>query len=322
MGVTRRALLWGSNSAWLRRRVEGHPFLRARVSRLIAEETAGATLAARALQTDGIAAVLTRLGGPVSERRHAEQATGEYLALLETVARLGLDAQISVKLTQLGLNVSDALCDANLRRLVRRAAELRNSVGIDMEDAASVDATIEAYRRARVVSPCVWLCLQAYLRRTAADVASLLPLAPAIRLVKGGFTGTGEGAFGHEREVRASYLSLAATLLQEQRRGTGTRAAFATHDRPLIEQLQKIAVREGLPADAVEFLMLYGVRTPEQLQLAREGYRVRALVSFGPDWFPWYMRRLASKPANLLLVLRSVVGNQSATTTSTFCGSR
>src|ERR1019366_4832176 len=174
-----------------------------------------------------------------------------YLAVLDRVARSGLDAHISVKLTHLGLNVSAALCEANLHRLVRRAVELRTSVAIDMEDPDSVEATIEAYRRARAVSPNVWLCLQAYLRRPAADVASLLPLAPAILLVKGGFTGTGEGAFRHERDVRANYVSLATRLLQEQRRGTGTRAAFATHDRALIKQLSETAAAEGLPAGAV-----------------------------------------------------------------------
>lgn len=313
MGLMRRALLWGSDSAWLRRRVEGHPLLRARVSRLIPGETADAALAARVLQTHGIGAVLTRLGGQVSEPRQAEQTTAEYLAVLDRVARTGLDAHISVKLTQLGLNVSTALCDANLQRLVRRAAELRNSVAIDMEDPGTVEATVEAYRRARAVSPNIWLCLQAYLRRTAADVTALLPLAPAIRLVKGGFTGTGEGAFRHERDVRANYVSLATRLLQEQRRGTGTRAAFATHDRPLIKQLTEIAAAESLPAGAIEFLMVYGVHPDEQLRLVGAGYRVRALISFGPDWFPWYMRRLATRPANLLLVLRSMFRGKRAT---------
>lgn len=308
MGITRTILLSCSQSRWLRERASRYEFVRHAVSRFMPGEKIEAAFdAARVLHERGIATVLTELGENITEAAEAEQVTRHYLDVLDGVGRVGLDAHISVKLTQLGLDLGLDLCHGHLAAIVERAGEFRNFVWIDMEGTAYTDSTIELFRRVRAKHPNVGICLQAYLRRTAQDVAALLPLAPAIRLCKGAYKEPRDRAFARKREVDGNYLALATRLLSEEARRAGARPAFATHDRRLIDRIEALASSAGVSQGAFEIQMLYGIQREEQARLATEGYRVRVLISYGAAWFPWYMRRLAERPANLLFVLRNLL---------------
>ena len=172
-----------------------------------------------------------------------------------------------------------------------------------MEDSNYTDSTLDLYRELRSKYPNTGVCLQSYLYRTAHDLETLLPLAPAIRLVKGAYREPAGRAFPRKKDVDANFLALAARLLDAIPQ---TRAAFGTHDARLIARIQALAESKRVPKDAYEFQMLYGIRSAAMHDLVRDGYRARVLISYGPAWFPWYMRRLAERPANLLFVLRNV----------------
>jgi proline dehydrogenase len=225
---------------------------------------------------------------------------------LERVKEHKLDAAISVKLTQLGLDLNADGCLANVQRLVERAQELGNFVWIDMEGSEYTDATLQLYRRVRAQHANVGVCVQAYLYRTEKDLDDLLPLATAIRLVKGAYNEPPELAYPRKKDVDDNYFRLAQRLLDPQVRKAGTRAGFATHDLRLIHQIEQVAEGLGLPKESVEFQLLYGIQRPEQVRLAQAGYRVRVLISYGSQWFPWFMRRLAERPANLTFVMRNL----------------
>jgi proline dehydrogenase len=229
------------------------------------------------------------------------------LDVLRRITALNLPTVISVKLTQLGLDFDREFCFENLCRILE-AAPAEDMVWVDIESSPYVDATLDIYRRARALHANVGVCLQAYLYRTAQDLESLLPLGPGIRLVKGAYKEPPEIAFPRKSDVDENYFRLASVLLGEQARKQGMRAVIGTHDRALIGRIQALARERGLPKDSFEFHMLYGIQRAEQLRLANDGWRAGVLISYGKDWFPWYMRRLAERPANLLFVLRNIIG--------------
>lgn len=306
MGIMRSILLWGSRSQQLREVLPRYRFMRKAVSRFMPGEHLDAALdAAKMLHGNGIVTVLTYLGENVTRESEAHQVSCHYLEVLDRVSVQGLDCHVSVKLTQLGLDLSPELCYANLTSIVEHASKLRNFVGIDMEGSTYIDVTLDLYHRARAQYTNVGICLQSYLYRTARDLEKLLPLSPAIRLVKGAYAEPRTLAYQKKSDVDENYLSLAKRLLLE-RRQDGVRPGFATHDRRLIRQIQKEAKAMGLMKDAYEFQMLYGIQREEQLRLVQEGCRVRVLISYGEYWFPWYMRRLAERPANVLFVLKNI----------------
>lgn len=306
MGVTRTLLLAASQSHWLRERASRYGFVRRAVLRFMpGEDVEDALAAAREFSQAGLSAVFTRLGENVTEEREAAAVTRHYLELLRRMRELALPGDLSVKLTQLGLDLSPELCHESLCRILERAGR-ECLVWIDMESSPYVDRTLEQYRRARARFPNVGVCLQAYLYRTEADLESLLPLAPAIRLVKGAYRETREHAYPRRRDVDANFARLAARLLDAAARQKGMRVAIGTHDLNLIRRAQEHAEAAGLGKDAYEFQMLYGIQRPEQLRLAREGYRAKVLISYGNYWFPWYMRRLAERPANVWFVVRNL----------------
>lgn len=308
MALMRRALLAGSQSRWLREKAVQYPFVRRSVSKFMPGETLEDALAAvRALKPRRITTILTRLGENVTHAGDADAVTAHYLGALDTIAQAGLDAQISVKLTQLGLDLDAARCFENLMTLVRRAADRGNFVWIDMENSAYVDATLDAFRRARAASPRVGVALQAYLYRTAQDLDSVLPLAPAIRLVKGAYLEPPEVAFPRKSDVDENYFTLAARFLADERRTAGALLGLATHDPRLIARLQVFIAEKRVPEDAYEFEMLFGIQARLQLRLASEGRRLRVLINYGEYWFPWYMRRLAERPANVLFVMKNLL---------------
>jgi proline dehydrogenase len=307
MGLMRSALLAWSQSAWLRQRATRFWFVRRTVSRFMPGETLeDALAAARALRDQGLGSVLTYLGENVTDAAEAAAVTRHYLDVLARIRASGLQTEISVKLTHLGLDLRSELCYENLTRLIEQAGEL-STVWIDMEASPYVDATLELYRRARRAYPNVGVCLQAYLYRTQNDLASLLPLGPAIRLVKGAYQEPPERAFPRKRDVDENFFALIKQLLSEEARQARVRAAAATHDRSLIRRVIDFALSQGLGKTAFEFQMLYGIQRSEQLRLAQEGWRSIVLIAYGSYWFPWFMRRLAERPANTLFVVRNLL---------------
>jgi proline dehydrogenase len=306
MSVMRSLLLKAAQNGWLRNRASHYRFVRRTVSRFMPGETLEEALkAAATLRARKIGAVFTHLGENITDRAEAAQVTEHYLDALRRIHDSGLTAELSVKLTQLGLDLSSDLCYENLLRMIER--EKRDAiVWIDMEGSDYVDRTLDVYRRALSVHRNVGICLQAYLHRTEEDIAALLPLGPAIRLVKGAYNEPPQIAFARKQDVDANYFRLGAGLLKAQKQGSCPRAAFGTHDLALIRRLAEFAESQQLPKEQFEIQMLYGIQRAEQERLARQGYRSIVLVAYGEYWYAWFMRRLAERPANLWFLLRNL----------------
>jgi proline dehydrogenase len=308
MNWIRRILVSASENEWLRERAPRYRFIRSAAARFLPGEDVEAAMgAARRLARDGISTLLTYLGENVRDRSESEAVTNQYLALLDGIRAEQLPAEISVKLTQLGLDVDRELCYANLAKLLEHAGSA--TVWIDMEQSAYVDRTLELYERAQKVYRQTGVCLQAYLYRTEKDLASLVARGASVRLVKGAYNEPREIAYALKEEVDRSYFRLAQLLLGKEALRLGVRAVIATHDRKLITRIIEWAARQGISKTQLEFAMLYGIQRTEQLRLAREGYRSDVLISYGTSWFPWYMRRLAERPANAFFVLRHLFSN-------------
>jgi len=308
VSLTRRLLLRASRSAWLARTLRRRAFFRRAVRRFLPGEHVGAAVdTAAALARDGIGSVLTQLGEQVTNRAEAAAVRDQYLRLFDEIRSRDLPAEISVKLTHLGLDVNPKACLQDLLALAARAAAAKSFLWIDMEESRYVDATLELYRAVRAARPDVGVCLQAYLRRTPADLEGLLPLAPAIRVVKGAYNEPPDVAFPKKRDVDAAYAVLAGRLLERAAAGAA-RVVLGTHDLDLIERLQARALALGVTGSGYEVHMLYGIRAAAQRALAQQGVPVRVLISYGTHWFPWYMRRLAERPANVWFVMRHLLG--------------
>ena len=304
--IARDTLLWASENERLRSLVPHLPFVRRAVRKFMpGERLDDAVEAARELQARGLPTTLTHLGENVHEKEEAEAATQGYLDALDRIAETGLDSEVSVKLTHLGLDANRDACYGRLRTLVHRAAELGTVVWVDMEESRYVDATLELYRRARAERDAVGVCLQAYLRRTPDDLEALLRVGPAIRLVKGAYNEPADVAFPKKTDVDRQYLTLAVRLLSGAK--DGVRAVFGTHDLRIVDAIADAASQRGVKPDGYEVHMLYGIRAREQRALAAAGRKVRVLISYGSAWFAWYMRRLAERPANVWFVLKSLV---------------
>jgi proline dehydrogenase len=304
LSLFRGVLLAGSESRWLRDRATRWRFVRGAVSRFMPGETLDAALdATRGL---GVGTVLTRLGENVRNASEAEGVARHYGEVLDRVARESLDVEISVKLTQLGLDISREECERNLLALAERARSLSNWVWVDMEGTAYTNVTLDIFRRARAQYENVGLCVQAYLYRTVEDVRSLVALGSGIRLVKGAYREPPDKAFPKKSDVDENFFKLAQQLLSPEARAKGVRAIFGTHDPILIRRIEELGRSTGLTPDQVEFQMLYGIRRSEQERIQRAGYRFRVLISYGEAWFPWYMRRLAERPANVLFVAKNI----------------
>lgn len=304
MSILRNLLLAASESRWLRERAVKFPFVRRAVSRFMPGETFEDALAAsRAL---GVGTVLTRLGENLRNAAEAADVARHYREVLDRVRQEGLDVEISVKLTQLGLDFSREECEGHLHALASHARELGNWVWVDMESTAYTEVTLDVFRRLRAAFPNTGLCVQSYLYRTAADVETLIALGAGIRLVKGAYKEPPDKAFPKKEDVDENFYRLAERLLSPEAREKGVRAIFGTHDPVLIRRIEALGRSLGLKPGEIEFQMLYGIGRSEQLRLAAAGYRFRVLISYGEAWFAWYMRRLAERPANVLFVLRSL----------------
>jgi proline dehydrogenase len=300
--MLRTLLLELGKSSRLRRWIASNGTTRRLARRYVpGEDLAQAIEAARTCNRAGMTATLDHLGENVLTREDAERARASYTGALDRIAAEDIDANVSLKLTHLGLDLGDEFCTDQLRILTRRAAELRNFVRVDMEGSAYTGRTIRIVRQARAETDAVGTVIQAYLYRSEEDMRDLLSIGCRIRLVKGAYKEPSQIAFPRKKEVDANYVKLMKILLP-----SGIYHAIATHDPKMVEATIRFAAEHGITKDKFEFQMLYGIRTDLQTRLVRQGYRVRVYIPFGQDWFPYLMRRLAERPANLLFFARNL----------------
>lgn len=271
--------------------------------RFVAGETlADAISAARAVEARGLLMTLDHLGEHINGLEAAESATSEYLAIVDAMVQSGIGRNISLKLTQLGLDVDKASAVDHLRRILERAEPAGFFVRLDMESSHYTDVTLEIFET-------LWqqghrglgVVLQAALRRSEADLQRVTALGGRVRLVKGAYTEPKEVAYRKKADVDAAYARMVKVLLAES-----DYPAIATHDEHMIELARRCAVESGVTPDRFEFQMLYGVRRDLQMMLVEAGYRVRVYIPFGRQWFPYFMRRLGERPANVSFIMRSL----------------
>jgi proline dehydrogenase len=302
----RDAILLAARNRWLGEHLPRYRFVRATVARFMPGETMEDALeAAERLAVEGIPATFTYLGENVENDADADGVAEHYLRLLDLIEERGIDIEVSVKPTHLGLDLDPEQTFLRLRRLAERSAGLGKHLFLDMESAPYVDPTLAIYRRLREEFENVGVCIQAYLRRTPQDVAELLASSASVRLVKGAYREPGDLVIRDRRKIRATFEKLALEFL---RWSGGGRLALASHDVPLLTEIERRAAAAGFGRDAFEIQMLYGIRVADQRRLAGEGFRVRVLISYGTHWYPWFMRRLAEHPGkNLWLAVRNLL---------------
>ncbi len=307
MSLARSFLLSLSTNRWLRERATKTAFVRRSVSTFMpGERLEDAMAAAAAQQARGIGTILTKLGENLTRVEEAEEVTEHYLDTFDKVKAARLNAQISVKPTQLGLDLDKELCFDNLQRLVDRASERDSFLWIDMESSPYVDPTLDLFRRTRARTPRIGVALQAYLYRTAQDIESLLPLGSTIRLVKGAYLESPSVAYARKADVDENFYKLSRRVLSHEAQRAGNLLHIATHDPRLVDRLAAFVDEHRVPKSAYEYAMLYGIQRPLQQRLVQSGRPLRVLVAYGEYWFPWYMRRLAERPANVMFVVKNV----------------
>src|SRR5688572_5376583 len=309
MSIARTALLKISDNQWMRANGTKLPFIRRAVSKFMPGESFDDMLAAaRATAAEGIGAVFTRLGENVKDLGEADAVASHYLEGIDRIRALNLECEPSIKLTQLGLDIDRELAYGHLRDLAAKCHATGNYLWIDMEQSPYVDLTLTMTRRLREEFPRVGVCLQAYLFRTREDLEDVTSRGIGVRLVKGAYNEPPNIAFPKKSDVDANYLALAQLMLSAGPRAAGSRAVFGTHDLQLIGAIRSHAQSIGLKPADYEIHMLYGIQKAAQLRLAQDGAAVRVLIAYGEYWFPWYMRRLAERPANVWFVVKSLFG--------------
>lgn len=300
--ITRTALLYLSRRHGLKKVFAGLPGFKQITRRFIAGENIDDALEAiRELNALGITASFDHLGESISSEAEAETDVVEYLHVLDRIRETGIDSNVSVKPTQLGLDIDERLCLRNIRRIVEAAKAKNNFVRIDMEDSAKTDATLRIFYELRSEFDNVGIVLQSYLYRTATDLDAVLAAGGRVRLCKGAYNEPESVAFPEKQDVDANFVALMKTLLR-----SGIYHGIATHDEAMINAARAFAESEKIPRDAYEFQMLYGVRRDLQVGLAKAGFRMRTYVPYGEYWYPYFMRRLAERPANVWFVVKSL----------------
>ena len=303
--MVNQLLLWAAENSRLEKFVADNPLASKTVQRFVAGAgLSDAVSAAVDLNTRGIAGILDLLGEGVQDLDGASEATKGYLAAVEAIGERGIDSTVSLKLSQLGLTVDRAACAANLNMILERAKQLGVGVEVDMEQSDLVGRTLEVFREAIGRYPQTRLAIQACLRRTPSDLESLAPLKPRIRLVKGAYAEPIELALRSKKDITAQFHYLTDWLFAH-----GSLPAFGTHDGACIEHAELAAARAGVDKRDFEIQVLYGIRRDLQKRLADEGYRVRVYIPFGSAWYPYLMRRMAERPANMRFFLRSLIGS-------------
>ena len=266
------------------------------------EELSDAVEAISRLNRKGISASFDHLGESIASETETRKEVDEYVRVLDSIAENALDSNVSIKLTQLGLDVSRELCYLNTRKIVEAARAYNNFVRIDMEDSSKTDGTLEVFKRLRAEFENVGVVVQSYLYRSEKDIEELLKIGARIRLCKGAYNEPPSVAFPKKEDVDANYIKLMKILLT-----SGIYHGIATHDQRIISATKQFAAEQGISSDKFEFQMLYGIRRDLQEKLVREGGRMRVYVPYGRQWYPYFMRRLAERPANIWFVLRNIL---------------
>lgn len=311
--MLRKSLLFLSEREGLKDRLLRMPAARSTARRFVAgEDLSGAIDAARALEAEGFRVTLDFLGESVSDAAEAERATAAYEATFEQISKSGSGATTSLKLTQLGLELSMDASVAHLGRILEAAGRVDSFVRIDMEGSAHTQMTLDVFRQALREYVNVGVVIQAYLHRSERDIDDLCEAGAAVRLCKGAYQEPPSIAYARKADIDANYVHLMRRLLNgaKERRSVGgvPPVAIATHDDAMIEATRGFVESRAIPVDAFEFQMLYGVRRDVQKQLLDGGYNVRIYVPYGTEWYPYFMRRMAERPANLWFVTRAVLG--------------
>lgn len=306
MSTMRKILLWASENDFLKEKVPEMFFVKKALKKFMpGEDISDALAAAKNLNEFNIPAVFTHLGENLKDISEAEEVTAHYLSSIDKIYESNMDIEISLKLTQLGLDLSYQKAMENFKKILDKAEKIKNVIWIDMESSRYVDTTLKFYKKIKENYSNAGLCLQAYLYRTKDDLKNLLDINPNIRLVKGAYNEPENIAFKSKNDVDENYLGLAETLL-EKVKNNNIRSAFGTHDEILQKKIIKHAEKIGLPKNKVEIQMLYGIKPALQKKLSTEGYKIKVLISYGEFWYPWYMRRLAERPANVIFVLKNI----------------
>ncbi|MFL6212261.1 MAG: proline dehydrogenase family protein [Blastocatellia bacterium] len=301
--LTKSILLYLSNSPGFKNFLTRFKAFNNVTRRFVAgEELTDAVAAIRQLNSKQIRASFDHLGESISSEAETRLEVQEYTRVLDAISDNALDSNVSVKLTQLGLDISPDLCYENTRHIVEAAVRHGNFVRIDMEDSTKTDATLNVFRRLRSEFDNVGIVVQSYLYRTEKDVDELLAMGARIRLCKGAYKEPASVAFQDKRDVDANYVSVMKKLL-----ASNIYHGIATHDENMIAATREFAAEQGIGADKFEFQMLYGIRRDLQDQLVADGYRMRVYVPYGRYWYPYFMRRLAERPANVWFVMKNVM---------------
>ncbi|HEX6107417.1 MAG TPA: proline dehydrogenase family protein [Gemmatimonadales bacterium] len=305
MVLMRQGLLWLSERQGVFNFVRRNGLARKFASRFVAGETvAEGVAAARELSRRGITASLDLLGESVTVEAEAAAARDQYLAMLDRMADSGVEVNVSVKLTQMGLDIAEDLCEANMTRILEKAQALRGFVRLDMEGSAYTQRTLDFFRDRlfpRFGAHC-GVVIQSMLRRSARDIEDLIALGARVRLCKGAYLEPPSVAFPDKADVDRSYVRLMERLLE-----AGTYPALATHDEAIIARAREFVRAREIPPARYEFQMLYGVRRDLQDRLRQAGHNVRVYIPFGTQWYPYLMRRLAERPANIAFLLGNMV---------------
>lgn len=307
----RRPLIALSKSAKMQDLIVRMPISRRMARRFVAGETLPDAIAAiRATNAAGMVATLDYLGEHVHSQAEATANADEYIRALQAIQEAGVQSNVSIKLTAMGLATDDDFCYRNVRRIVEAAAARNSFVRVDMEDSPVTSRTLAIYRRLRADFANVGVVIQAYLYRSEDDVAGLMRDGMAhLRLCKGAYDEPASVAFQAKPEVDANMTRLIRLMLDGQAQYPGTYVAVASHDHRIINWVKAYAHTHSIANDRFEFQMLYGIRRDLQQQLADQGYRMRVYIPYGTSWYPYYMRRLAERPANLFFFARALVGN-------------
>lgn len=311
MPILRSTLIALSRNKALQDLIVRMPVSRRMARRFVAGETlADAIAAVQNVNAAGMLATLDHLGENVTNEAEAIAAAAEYLTALDAIRTAGVRSNVSVKLTQMGLDLGEDFCFTNMRRIVEHAAALGNFVRIDMEGSPYTERTIGIYRRLRREFSNVGIVIQAYLHRSQADVEALIAEGIGhFRLCKGAYDEPATIAYRERPRVTQALNELIRTCLLPESLARGAYCAVASHDEEVVNFTRAYAYQHAVPLTAYEFQMLYGIRRELQADLVRRGYTVRIYVPYGTHWYPYYMRRLAERPANLLFFLRAFVGD-------------
>jgi proline dehydrogenase len=299
--MMRTILLKLSNSPGMAKWVTSHKTTRRMAERFVAGDTLDqAVAAARVCNQNGLMVSLDLLGESVTNADEAQRARDAYLEIYDRIAAEKLNANVSMKLTQLGLDLGNELCQELLESIVAKAESLGNFARVDMEGSPYTQRTLEIVKRVRAKTNAVGVVVQAYLRRTGDDIGPLLATGCRLRLCKGAYKEPPDIAFPAKSDVDANYVRLMKEILP-----SGIYHGIATHDPNMIEATKQFVAQNSISKDAFEFQMLYGIRTDLQKQLVKEGYHMRVYIPYGRDWFPYFMRRLAERPANTFFFVKN-----------------